>query len=352
MLRRVLTYVVLALALVAEAGAATCGSRCRGSAGPLGWTKKATNACIKACKRDQRNCRGLGGAARRECRDDSADCSLDCAEVWRDVGQREDRAFCQLVCGSCGRAGKGFCVEGIGSAADDVARCCGGPGEGSCCRSLVSPVTAQCCAGGDTCCTTSGCVDTQNDPRNCGACGAACPEGETCAGGQCSGGACCPRPCTETTPVNDGIRTVTWRQVTTGEGISQIVEIATHWDRCGTTDPFGECIPTTTLVCELNGAEYQCGSFETAIASSQATQALLDAGAYCPFNSTDVLCVVDGRPCAVSFGGDDLTVEQSYSCVNCGAHGPACATETWAGCSCSGGGFPDCPLPCRGRPCP
>ncbi len=41
------------------------------------------------------------------------------------------------------------------------------------------------CTGNQTACD-GGCVNTQNDPNNCGTCGHACGSGLLCSGGQCS----------------------------------------------------------------------------------------------------------------------------------------------------------------------
>lgn len=43
----------------------------------------------------------------------------------------------------------------------------------------------QPCLYGDTCCNGT-CVDTQDDPSNCGGCGIACPAGDACCSGTCS----------------------------------------------------------------------------------------------------------------------------------------------------------------------
>src|SRR6202011_5326969 len=42
--------------------------------------------------------------------------------------------------------------------------------------------------GAPACATTTcngACVDTMNDPKNCGSCGTACPTGAPCQGGKC-----------------------------------------------------------------------------------------------------------------------------------------------------------------------
>jgi hypothetical protein len=60
------------------------------------------------------------------------------------------------------------------------------------------PDSATCspaCGEARTCCGGA-CVNTANDPRHCGACGAPCREGTYCTGGKCE-----PRPCTTTCPV-------------------------------------------------------------------------------------------------------------------------------------------------------
>lgn len=45
------------------------------------------------------------------------------------------------------------------------------------------------CPAGQTCNSTTGCIDTMTDPRNCGAIGTVCRTGETCMSGMCGCGA-------------------------------------------------------------------------------------------------------------------------------------------------------------------
>ena len=65
----------------------------------------------------------------------------------------------------------------------------------------ICPNNPSLCSG--TCCSTS-CVDTANDPKNCGACGTVCPPQSYCVAGACkcgsdpvcSGGtSCCGTAC-------------------------------------------------------------------------------------------------------------------------------------------------------------
>lgn len=356
-LRRWRLCPLLALALLfaaapaLEVRAATCGEICRDRAGTFGWSKKVLKGCVRVCKRDQKQCSGAA-AARRECRQDSAECSLECAEVWGDPADKKDRSFCQTVCGSCKREGRGFCVDGLGSASDDIARCCGGPGEGSCCTSGAFPVTPQCCPGGNTCCPAQGCVNTRTDSLNCGACGFACPDGYVCDASACALAECCPRPCTETTPPNTGVRTVVYTLTNVPAGApAQVTQVTGRYDPCGARDGTNNCVPVTTLVCTFIGAEIPCDAQHAAIFNQPAVQSLLHVGGYCAFTVPGVLCVADGRSCEVTFGDEGGSSTRSIACDNCGDHGPACAGETWGDCTCPITGVPSCPPRCTGAAC-
>lgn len=41
------------------------------------------------------------------------------------------------------------------------------------------------CVSGSICCPSAGCVNPQTDKANCGGCGRACSQAQTCVGGSC-----------------------------------------------------------------------------------------------------------------------------------------------------------------------
>ena len=57
-----------------------------------------------------------------------------------------------------------------------------------CCATILPDNKPAGCPAGTACCDGAHCVDTQNDPANCGACGNSCPTAHpTCSGGACVG---------------------------------------------------------------------------------------------------------------------------------------------------------------------
>lgn len=176
---------VFALLLASpDASASRCEATCRAQGKVGGWSRAEVGACTKACKREQRKCRGTRGSTRAECQRDSATCARQCGSVWNQPTQRQDRRYCQFVCGSCGRTEVGFCVAGQLSGSP-TAQCCGKPDSGPCCTWLGSPDVADCCAAGTTCCGATGCTDTTSDTQNCGRCGVRCVEDDRCINGEC-----------------------------------------------------------------------------------------------------------------------------------------------------------------------
>jgi Stigma-specific protein, Stig1 len=102
------------------------------------------------------------------------------------------------LCVFGGTAGSGQCVDipsGATLSPSDCAKrsvkACGGnvthTASDATCGTCSPPVT---CGPDDTNCGGV-CVDTANDPANCGSCGHVCPSGQTCVSGSCQPGTSC-----------------------------------------------------------------------------------------------------------------------------------------------------------------
>ncbi len=305
------------LLIVVSAGvasAAVCAETCRSQGREYGWKRAEVVGCTKACKREQRKCRGLRGADRRACQADLGPCAGTCAGMWPVGEARTDREYCQFICSECGRDLATFCIEGP----TRVARCCGREGEGPCCSHLAAPDPPECCAVGDTCCTR-GCIDTRSDPANCGDCDLHCAVGETCNDGTCRPPSCDEPP--------SGIRTMT-RTIRTRDsgGNARVLTTIGTYDPCVPL-PGGGCQGETTLECTIDGADTECKAGDIGFAASSLFADAVTRGVFCA--AVGVSCA---GTCAVDVGIDHY----EYACTGCVATG--CEAPLEAACECFGPG--------------
>ena len=153
---------------IARGGTGRGGPCPRGSA----CTTDATCCGGEVCDTLNGVCIGAGGP----CTNVDGTCfdSLDCCGNEACVG------------GTCQRTTAGGCTPGAVCAGDGD--CCGGE---VCVNGVCAKAAHQagCGAGMARCAGT--CVDIQNDPANCGACGAGCGVGLTCVSGVCTGAINC-----------------------------------------------------------------------------------------------------------------------------------------------------------------
>lgn len=188
---------------------------------------------------------------------------------------------------------------------------------------LCGPGTAQC---GDRC------VDLQLDPKNCGACAAACPDGELCSLGKCDvvclgGTTRCGDACadTKTDPANCGAcaNTCAAGELCSG-GKCALACLG------GTTLCQGVCVNTQT-------DSTNCGGCGTACATGQ----------ICVGGACGIQCAGGTSKCAGTAGADggataEVCVNTKNDPNHCGAcnqpcaEGESCASGTCSS-QCSGG---------------
>ena len=144
---------------VCEMGECLDPGDCRTSeVGCTGFTycDAATGDCLRGCERDQQ-CTGENRV---------------CDTVMHDC-------VCDLAFHACG----GTCVSDldVNSCGDSCTPCPRPPGSTATCEEGICGFV---CDGGLAQCGSE-CVDTQTDPRFCGACTTSCPPGDECKAGQC-----------------------------------------------------------------------------------------------------------------------------------------------------------------------
>jgi hypothetical protein len=188
-----------------------------------------------------------------------------------------------------------------------------------------------CCPDGTKHCGAE-CIDVQHDPANCGACGMACPPGESCVQGKCTCGgmlcagteSCCGGVCVDTQAdsLNCGACGVVCAD---GHpcmgGVCQ--ECATGYSKCQ-----DGCF-------DLQTDPLHCGSCSHACASDQTC-----VGGQCRCPSGDVDC-------------SGMCVDVDTDPNNCGQCGHVCPPgETCSGGACTCGGTPcDPPMTCCSGQC-
>ena len=98
--------------------------------------------------------------------------------------------------GTCTSNGAACTLTCCGSACIDVGRDprnCGACGtvcpDGDICigGKCGCPPFGDICGTGQTCCGSNGCISLGSDIRNCGGCGVTCPDGVSCVNGSCAG---------------------------------------------------------------------------------------------------------------------------------------------------------------------
>jgi hypothetical protein len=213
-------------------GLQCCGGDCVDTRGNIDNCGACGNACTGGT-----SCQYMaGGGVGCRCRDWETECNGTCANLQTDPNN----------CGKCGHVcASGSCDNGVCeclSWCDGSGHCGGGQADCGPCETCNNgaclPTT---CGGGQICCG-AGCVDTQTDPSNCGACGTVCPAGQDCVQGACQSR--CPPATTDCEGIwccNEGMLCV--HNEYTGAPLCCVPGFGLYWDCVRLGYPLICCMP-------------------------------------------------------------------------------------------------------------
>jgi hypothetical protein len=255
-------------------GLACCGGSCVDTLTSIDNCGACGNACTngKSCQYKS------GGGVECRCKDWESECNGSCADLQKDPNN----------CGQCGHV----CASGVCD--DGVCTCDGGASGCGDCETCSNGLCQPTCGGDQTCCD-KGCVDTRDDPDNCGGCGNACSAGQMC----CDGG------CVDTTsdPNNCGFCGSACAEGDVCEnGLCRPSLCQTPWFSCGVSYPPHVsdvcCLPGNQ--CCIGGRNTSCYSEGTCCVTAIGDAFICGAGQHCCPNSINVPCLPDGTACPPS----------------------------------------------------
>ncbi len=267
----------------------------------------AANPLITGCV-----CIFGGDGAPGSCQDENGtpfatmeDCTRHAVEsCGANVTVKENDPTCPVNCpAGCDvgqtNCGAGSCVN----TSNDPANCgaCGHAcPTGTACQNGVCTTT---CGTGETNCDDH-CVDTSSDEANCGSCGNACATGATCENGTCA----CPTGKTECNGSCVNTQTSKGNCGSCGHACSdgQTCQAGTCACPSGQTDCNGHCVDTTKDPANCGACGTACGCGETCTSGTCATPTC------CPAGQTEC-----GGAC----------VDTSSDPANCGECGKACESD-------------------------